>query len=146
MGDLNSATIAERNLLETARIAHLATADGGSRPHVVPVCFALVGGDIYTPLDEKPKRVEDSQLRRVMDVAANPVVCLLVDRYTENWRRLAWLQVRGRAAIIEPGSEIHADALAALRTRYPQYRSMKLEERSLLVIRPSRLVSWNLNH
>jgi PPOX class probable F420-dependent enzyme len=145
MHDVNGATTAEVNFLEIARIGHLATADAKGTPHVVPVCFAFVFGHIYTPLDEKPKSVEDKRLRRVLDIVANPAVCLLVDRYSENWERLAWLQVRGRASLVEAGTEKHGNAVAALRARYSQYRAMNLEHRSLVEIRPDRFVSWRLN-
>jgi coenzyme F420-0:L-glutamate ligase / coenzyme F420-1:gamma-L-glutamate ligase len=123
----------------------LATADAARRPHVVPVCFALASGRVYTPLDEKPKRVDDAVLRRVQDIVANPLVCLLVDRYSENWERLAWLQLRGRAALIQPGADDHTQGIAALRARYPQYRSMELERRPVVEIRPERIVSWRVN-
>jgi PPOX class probable F420-dependent enzyme len=145
MGVLDSATTAERNFIETARIGHLATAEIQGRPHVVPICFAIAAGRIYMPLDEKPKRVDDANLRRVQDIVANPAVCLLVDRYSEHWEQLGWLQVRGRAVLVEPGAEGHSDGLAALRERYPQYRSMNLERRPLVEIWPERIVSWRVN-
>ena len=54
-----------RSFLERQRVAHLATAEGGGVPHVVPVCFALIGETMYVALDEKPKRVFVRALRRV---------------------------------------------------------------------------------
>ncbi len=123
------------------RVAHFATADGASKPHVVPVCFALYGGAIYTPLDRKPKRVPVERLRRVRDLAANPAVCLTVDDYDEDWRRLRWLQIRGTAQIVLPGGEQLA-AIVALRARYPQYREMALEELPVIRIQPERVVDW----
>lgn len=121
------------------RVGHLATVDGHGQPHVVPVCFAVVAGRLYTPVDEKPKRGTD--LRRVRNLRANPRVCLTVDRYDEDWSRLAWVQVRGRAELVEDAEE-RARAIGALRGKYPQYRSMRLEERPLIRIQPERVVRW----
>ncbi len=127
-------------LLATARVGHLATIDLSGRPHVVPVCFARVGTRIYTPIDEKPKRTDLP--RRVRNVLARPAVCLVVDRYDEDWTRLAWVQVRGNAALEEGASE-RVDALAALRARYPHYRAMALETHPLIRIVPTAIVFWS---
>jgi PPOX class probable F420-dependent enzyme len=143
--DLAGATAAELSFLLGARVARLATVGAAGSPHLVPVCFALVDGAIYTPLDEKPKRVRDSRLQRVRDVVANDAVCLLVDNYSENWDELAWLQVRAQADLLNPGGTEHQRVLAALRDRYPQYRQMALESRSVLRFRPERIVSWRVN-
>ena len=63
-------------MLREARVARLATADAGGQPHVVPVCFAVDGRTIYTPLDEKLKRVAPRRLRRVRNIEANPRIAL----------------------------------------------------------------------
>jgi PPOX class probable F420-dependent enzyme len=126
-------------VLETARVAHLATVDEHARPHVVPVCFVLLGQALYTPIDEKPKR--GGELRRVRNLRANPAVCLTVDRWDEDWSRLAWVQARGTASLAEDPAE-RAGAIAALREKYPQYRAMRLEERPLIRIQVERTVAW----
>ena len=128
--------------IERRRVAHLATADGTGQPHVLPICFALAGGAIYTAIDEKPKRVNASSLRRVRNILADPRVSLVWDHYEEDWTRLAWLQVRGTAALVEAPDEREA-ALAALRQRYPQYRVMDLEPRPLIRITPLNVRSWS---
>ena len=128
--------------IERRRVAHLATADGTGQPHVLPICFAVAGGAIYTAIDEKPKRVEASSLRRVRNILADPRVSLVWDHYEEDWTRLAWLQVRGTAALVEAPDEREA-ALAALRQRYPQYRVMDLEPRPLIRITPLNVRSWS---
>jgi PPOX class probable F420-dependent enzyme len=127
--------------LDSQRVARLATVDGDGRPHALPVCFAVLDGAIYTPIDEKPKRVAAGALRRVRNVEQRPAVCLVVDTYDENWARLAWLQVRGDAALVSDAAE-RARALAALRARYPQYVAMDLEARPLIRIVPRRVVAW----
>lgn len=128
--------------LEQQRSGRLATVDPAGQPHAVPICYALLNGIIYTPIDEKPKRGDPRELRRVRNILANPKVCLVVDHYEdEDWSRLGWLQVRGIASLIEEEAE-RTRALAALRARYRQYQTMALESLPLLRITPTRLVGW----
>ena len=129
-------------LLERQRSGRLATVDSHGQPHAVPVCYALVDGVLYTPIDEKPKTGDPRELRRIRNILANPKVCLVVDHYEdEDWSRLAWLQVRGEASLVEDDAE-RGRALTALRARYRQYRAMDLESLPLLKITPTRLVGW----
>ena len=141
---------AEARFLAAARRAVLATTDPGGRPRLVPVCFVLVGGGdagtIYSPLDEKPKRVADPRrLARVRDLLARPEVTLLVDRWDEDWDRLAWLRVQGRAELVEVDGTESAErsaAIAALRAKYPQYVDHDLEGRPLIRIGRLSAVAW----
>jgi coenzyme F420-0:L-glutamate ligase / coenzyme F420-1:gamma-L-glutamate ligase len=128
--------------LESCRVGHLATVDSTGQPHVVPVCFACRGAAVYTPIDQKPKRGDPLSLRRVRNLLAHPAVCLTVDRYDEDWSRLAWLQVRGRAELVDDPAE-RADALAALRRRYRQYVAMELESRPLIRLSVAQVVAWS---
>ena len=66
------------------RVARLATADGMGKPHAVPVCFALARASVFIALDEKPKDVPVTRLKRVRNILENPDVALIADRYTEN--------------------------------------------------------------
>lgn len=120
-------------------MAHLATADAGGRPHVVPVCFVYIEGGFYTPIDEKPKR--SARLKRLRNIEENPRAALVFDRYEEDWGRLGWVLVRGAASTLGGGAE-HSRALAALRQKYPQYRSMALEEKPLIRIEVEKVSSW----
>ena len=143
-------TQAELVFLAAARSAVLGTLAADGRPRLVPICFAFdaVEGPlrIWSPLDEKPKRVADPHdLKRVHDIAANPAVSLLVDAWSEDWSALGWLRLDGRAELIEPGgsaSEEHGVAVAALRARYPQYASHALEQRPIIRILIERRRSW----
>ncbi|HVO28257.1 MAG TPA: TIGR03668 family PPOX class F420-dependent oxidoreductase [Candidatus Margulisiibacteriota bacterium] len=114
----------ERSFSEDHRVAHLATADASGAPHVIPICYAVVGNAFYFIVDEKPKRTRTG-LKRLRNIAANPRVALVIDDYDEDWRRLAYLLVRGRAAVVADQAEYTA-VLGALRERYPQYRAMPL--------------------
>lgn len=124
------------------RAGRLATADAAGHPYVVPVCYAYTDGAFYTPLDEKPKSTEVRRLRRVRNVLENPAAALIIDRWDEDWSRLAYLLVRGRADLLEPGGAEHGRATAALRERYPQYRSMVLERAPVIRLTPERVTAW----
>jgi PPOX class probable F420-dependent enzyme len=103
-----------------APVARLATVDGGSRPHLVPCCFAFDGDVAYSVVDHKPKR--SAALRRLDNIRANPAVCLLVDHYDDDWAALWWVRFDGVARILIDGPE-HTSALARLCAKYPQYRA-----------------------
>jgi PPOX class probable F420-dependent enzyme len=106
--------------LAAARVARLATTDPDGRPHLVPIVFALAGGTLYTAVDRKPKR--SRVLRRVENARVRPDVTILVDEYDEDWSRLWWIRLRGRARVLDDGEE-RERALALLAEKYPQHRS-----------------------
>ena len=133
---------AERRFVRRGRVGRLATTDGEGRPHVVPVCYALVDDELVSPLDEKPKSVAPTGLQRVRNVRANPEASLVVDRYVEDWDRLGWVQVHGTAAVRGPDDEGHEAAVGALREKYRQYCDQAIDERPRLVLSPDRVVSW----
>src|SRR5262245_43441982 len=130
----------EQQFLAHRRIAHLATADAGAVPHVVPVCFALSGATLYITIDEKPKR-PGATLKRLRNIRENPAVAGVVDRYDEDWTKLGWVMLRGRAEILNHGPE-HDDAQARLRARYPQLSAMRIEALPVIALRIERTVSW----
>lgn len=101
-------------------MARLATTDGDGRPHLVPIVFALDGETLYSAVDSKPKR--SRRLRRIENARARPDVTVLVDHYDDDWSRLWWIRLRGRARVLDEGEE-HDRALALLAEKYPQYRA-----------------------
>jgi PPOX class probable F420-dependent enzyme len=139
-----SLTAAVVAFLERQRLAHLATADAGGRPHVVPVCFGVLGQTVYSAIDEKPKRARAaSGLRRVRNVLSNPRASLVADVYDDaDWTRLGFVLLSGPARLVEPGADEHARAVARLRERYPQYRGMALEQRPVLAIDIEHVATW----
>ena len=131
-----------RELLATARVAHLATSDQYARPHVVPIVFVWRDDVLYTPLDRKPKRDDDwHALRRVRNIETNGRVAIVVDRYDENWSRLAWVMVEGVATILETGEE-RDSAAALLVTKYAQYETLSLEARPIVRVEIERASEW----
>jgi PPOX class probable F420-dependent enzyme len=128
--------------LRSARVAHLATADKSGQPHVIPICFVRDGKHFFSPIDEKPKRAAPTKLKRLKNIRENPQVALIIDRYDEDWRKLAYVLVFGKARILQSG-EKHRQAAKLLRRKYPQYRRMAIDARPMIVITAKRIVSWN---
>jgi PPOX class probable F420-dependent enzyme len=131
----------QRRFLEAQRVARLATADAAGRPHVVPICYALTGATVYFTIDEKPKKRPGANLKRLANLRENPVAALVVDRYDEDWSRLGWVMVQGRAAVLESGPE-HDLAQASLRARYPQLATMRIEALPVVAVRVDHVASW----
>ena len=134
---------ASRALLESARVAHLATADQYARPHAIPIVFVIREDRLYFPLDRKPKREDDwHMLRRVRNIETNGRVAIVVDRYDEDWTKLAWVLLEGVATIVETGDE-RDSAAAQLITKYSQYRGGKLDGCPVVRVVIERAVRWS---
>lgn len=145
LAEKRGADAADLAFIQDRRIGHLATADIAGRPSVVPVVYALIDLDgepaIAIAIDEKPKG-DPRKLRRVRNIRERPEIALIVDEYREDWAALAWVLVRGISGLVEPGASGHAQALAALRMKYPQYLGMRLETLPVIVIRDLATSSW----
>jgi PPOX class probable F420-dependent enzyme len=131
---------AARVFLSACRVGHLATADAGAAPHVVPVCFACTDTTLYITIDAKPKG-NAAGLKRLRNILANPQAAFIADRYDEDWSRLGWVMLRGAAEILEAGAE-HDRAQALLRARYRQYRAMPIEALPVIALRVARVTTW----
>jgi PPOX class probable F420-dependent enzyme len=107
-----------RERVAAARVARLATIDRDGRPHLVPIVFALDGDTLYTAVDAKPKR--SRRLRRIENARERPDVTVLVDHYDDDWNRLWWVRLRGRARVLDAGEEAER-ALELLAAKYAQY-------------------------
>jgi PPOX class probable F420-dependent enzyme len=129
----------ERHFLAACRVAHLATADARAQPHVVPVCFVVAEDTLYITIDEKPKR--GAPLKRVHNIAENPLVAVVADRYDDDWTRLGWVMLRGRAEILAGGAE-HDRAQALLRGRYRPLNAMRIEALAVIAVHLERVTSW----
>ncbi len=129
----------ESDLIDASRHAILGTIAVDGAPHLVPVCYALVGGVFAIAIDEKPK--SGGRLARLRNIERDPRASLLVERYDDDWEQLAWLRIECSASVVARGSE-RPEAVTALRARYPQYREMRLEASALILLEPLRAVSW----
>lgn len=126
---------------EDAQVARLATVGRDGRPHVVPICFVIAneGTVLYTAVDEKPKRTR--RLRRLENIEANPQVEIVIDHYEDDWSKLWWVRLRGKARIVDDRR-----AVELLAAKYAQYRerppagpviAVSIEERSEWTSSPS---------
>jgi PPOX class probable F420-dependent enzyme len=123
-----------RDLLDAARVARLALLDERDLPRVLPVTFAVWEGGVWSAIDRKPKRAAEPA--RVRRLRRRPEAALLVDRYDDDWSRLAWLELRGPVTIHPLGP-----ALEALERRYEQYRA-EPPQGPLLRLEPRDAVWW----
>jgi len=127
--------------LRDARVGRLATADAAGHPLVVPVCYVFDGARCYSAVDAKPKRTRN--LRRLSNIAANPHVSLVVDRWDEDWSQLCWVIVEGRADVLTHGSEF-SRAIDLLVAKYPQYGTLPLDrtDGAVVAVTPDRVLAW----
>jgi PPOX class probable F420-dependent enzyme len=127
-----------RRRVTIARVGRLASLDPSGRPHVLPVCFAVVDDRIVSVVDEKPKRTQ--QLRRLENLRRNPDVQLVVDHYDDDWSALWWVRMSGHARVVDHGHERDA-AVDVLADKYEQYRAQR-PRGSVIVIDITRITSW----
>jgi PPOX class probable F420-dependent enzyme len=126
-------------LLEAGRVAHLGMLDVTGAPRVLPVTYARSGGALWSAVDDKPKRRAGEELARVRRLRADPRAALTVDRYADDWSRLAWVQVLGEVTVLDVTG--HPEALAALAARYAPYRE-RAPRGPLLRLQPRRVLHW----
>lgn len=106
-----------QKLIEAAPVGRLGMVDDAGRPRVLPVTFAVAGDSVWSAVDEKPKRAAGGELARVRWLRARPEATLLVDRYSDDWSELAWVQLIGRVTVLED-----AEPPPELIGRYEPYR------------------------
>jgi PPOX class probable F420-dependent enzyme len=122
-----------------ARVARLATTDPDGRPHLVPIVFAVEGDTLYSAVDRKPKR--STRLRRIENARVRPDVTILIDHYEDDWSRLWWIRIRGRARVLDQGKE-REHALRLLEGKYPQYRT-EPPEGPVLAVDVTEVREWS---
>lgn len=126
-------------LIRAARVAHLGLLDADDRPRVLPVTFAASGGALWTAVDHKPKRTQGDKLARVRWLRRNPAAALTVDRYSDDWERLAWVQALGHVEVLDAAQPAALDALVA---KYEQYGE-RPPGGPFLRLAPERLLWWS---
>ena len=132
----------EWRFVRGARVARLATADKDAAPHVVPVVFAVVDGNIYVPVDGKQKK-DIERLKRIDNIRENEKVSFLVDHYEDDWARLGFVMLFGSAAVIHADTDaVYEKAAELLREKYAQYRGPITIHAWMIEITPHRAVSW----
>jgi PPOX class probable F420-dependent enzyme len=124
-------------LLESERVARLAFVDDQDHPRALPVTFAVAHGAVWSAVDDKPKRAREPA--RVRYLRRRPAAALCVDRYDDDWDRLAWVQLLGTVTILDIDEA--PEAVAALAARYAPYRERR-PPGPLLRLEPARAVYW----
>jgi len=104
---------------------------------VLPVTFAVAGDAVWSAIDDKPKRSPEPA--RLRYLRRRPAAALCVDRYDDDWSRLAWVQLLGAVAVVSPADA--PDAIAALAARYAPYRD-RHPPGPLLRLVPERALHW----
>jgi PPOX class probable F420-dependent enzyme len=126
-------------LLRDEPVGHLGLVDGDGHPRVLPVTYAIVDGELWSAVDDKPKRRAGEDLSRVRWLRADPRAALTVDRYAEDWTRLAWVQVLGEVEVLDAAGQ--EAALRALAARYAPYRE-RAPRGPLLRLEVRRVLYW----
>jgi coenzyme F420-0:L-glutamate ligase/coenzyme F420-1:gamma-L-glutamate ligase len=145
----HSVPAALRSRVLAARVARLVTVGGegvgaGGGPHAVPVCFVCYRGLFYSAIDRKPKSVAPEKLARLRNIARRPQVALLIDHYEEDWAKLWFVLIRGKARRVQGSARREREAvMRALRKKYPQYvAGMLADDAPLIRIAPQRVFAW----
>ena len=104
---------------------------------MLPVTFAVAEGRIWSAIDQKPKRAGEPA--RLRFLRRDPRAALTVDRYSDDWEELAWVQVLGSVSILDVDEG--GAGLEALSAKYRQYRE-EAPPGPLLALRPERYLWW----
>jgi len=130
-------------LIKGAKVARLATVDQKSYPYVVPVVFVFHENSFFIPLDYKTKTVNPKNLKRVKNIQKNPNVALLIDKYQNNWKKLFFLMIHGKATVIDGKNRKLMDKVHKLLiSKYPQYKKIGIGN-SCITIQPKKVTFWN---
>ena len=136
--------------INKARVARLATVDQECKPHVIPVVFVLDNDHncYFIPIDEKTKRARPENLKRVKNIQENPNVALLIDEYNEDWTKLYFIMIRGKASIVG-GKKLEQNEMSLLRKahyllyhKYNQYQTTGVGKYVIMMI-PQKVTTWN---
>jgi PPOX class probable F420-dependent enzyme len=137
-----------KTIIDKARVARLATVDSECKPHLIPVVFVFDNYSYFIPIDEKTKRSRPEKLKRAKNIQQNSNVTLLIDDYNENWRKLYFIMIQGKASIIggkklEQQNELLLleKAHKLLSDKYLQYQKIGIGEYVIMII-PQKVISW----
>ncbi len=122
--------------LRQARFGILTSVRANGRPHAVPIVYALVGDQLVTAVDQKPKSTR--MLTRLENIRLNPAVSILVHHDAEDWSQLWWVRVDGEAQIVD---QAEPEWQAALVEKYPQYREQP-PDGPWIVVTIDRVSHW----
>jgi PPOX class probable F420-dependent enzyme len=137
-----------KTIIHKARVAGLATVDLECMPHLVPVVFVFDNDCYFIPIDEKTKRARPENLKRVRNIKENPNVALLIDEYNEDWTKLYFILIHGKASIIGGKKKLDQNEMSflkkahkSLRNKYPQYKKIGVGEHVIMIM-PQKVIAW----
>jgi hypothetical protein len=129
--------------------ANLATADhgvlctNGARGAIdaVPVCFAVVGKVIASPIDTV-KAKDTTELGRLKNLEADGTATLLCEQWVRHdWSRLWWVKAQlARRSGHDLSATLREGCEAELRRKYFQYRGTEFAD--LLVFNVKSVAGW----
>ena len=136
-----------KTIIDKATVARLATVDSECKPHLIPVVFVFDNDCYFIPIDEKTKRSRPEKLKRVKNIQQNPNVALLIDEYNEDWTKLYFIMIQGKASIIG-SKELERNELLLLEKahrllsrKYLQYQKIGIGEYVIMII-PQKVITW----
>ena len=138
-----------KTIINKAKVARLATVDIKCTPYLVPVVFVFDNDNDYyfIPINEKTKRSRPENLKRVRNIKENPNVALLIDEYNEDWTKLYFIMIQGKASIIG-GKKLEQDEIPLLEkahkllsNKYPQYQNIGIGKYIIMII-PQKVIAW----
>jgi len=141
----------EADFLLSERVARMATINtANTSPHVVPVCFAFDGENIFTTLHAGSKR-----LKNIKDGSKTSV---LIDKYVEEnneWKVLCGLLIYSNVKVLtyHENKDEFMHGWNLLIQKYPQYKHWASpdltpkdsDKRRILKISPSKIIRWGLS-
>jgi len=148
-----------QEIINRARVARLSTLDHNKQiPHIVPVVFAFDGHYYYIPLDNKRKEQPVEKLKRVRNIQYHPNVALLIDEYDEDWSKLVFVMIQGKAYLIgeknvEENDECcecdnNSNKIPSLKEghkllyqKYNQYQKVGIGQHCIIV-KPQKIIFW----
>jgi PPOX class probable F420-dependent enzyme len=133
-------------LIKNTSIGYLATAASNLQPYMTPVVYIIQNENVYVPLDEKPKTVSISELKRVKNIQENSKVCFLVHHYDEDWTKLWYVMITGYATLENAISETLKAKLKTIHnkflSKYSQYNRISFGN-FYIRIRIDKTAYWN---
>lgn len=136
-----------KTIIDKAKVARLATVDSEHKPHLIPVVFAFDNDSYFIPIDEKTKRFKPENLKRTKNIQQNSDVALLIDEYNDDWTKLYFVMIQGKASIIG-GKKLEQNELSLLEKahkllidKYLQYQKIGIGE-YIIVIIPQKVITW----
>ena len=130
--------------LRLADHAVLCTSNKAGAVDAVPVCFAVVGTAVASPIDRvKPK--ETMNLARLRNLDRDATATLLCEHWDrQDWSALWWVRAhlarRSRPAV---ANQLIVESELALKEKYPQYRESNSPFDHVIVFDVQSVTGWS---